>query len=438
MIKVFNYISDVIRDNQIRKKIIFTLALLWIYRLLVVIPIPIVDVNKRLIGLEKQMNSDLATFFALFWWALENFSIVAVWLIAYINASIIMQLLTVVVPKLEELQELWEEWQKRIQIYARFLTVPLAYLQSIWMIFFMNYLMPWVIQISTFNVLFWAFVMTVWTVMLMWLGEQITEKGISNWISLIIFASIVSWLTWKLFSYTLSAWWQTLAVFLFITFIVLSLIILSIYLIKTVKEIPITYSRQWKFYDTAILPIPLNPVWMVPMIFAMAFVSFPYMISELLLKSNIAPNMKDFLTWMSTIFNIYSDTPSLIAFSLYFILIVLFTFFYTFIVFSPEKIAENLQKRWWYIYWVRPWEETSKYLSSILIYLSFWWGLWLAFIWVYTYILSYIPLIQQVIMEIWTLPILVSWAWIVIMVWVVNDIINKLNAELAMQKYEKI
>jgi preprotein translocase subunit SecY len=120
------------------------------------------------------------------------------------------------------------------------------------------------------------------------------------------------------------------------------------------------------------------------------------------------------------------------------VLIVLFTFFYTYIVFSPEKLAETIQKRGWYIPWIRPWEETAKYISNVLLHLCFWWGLGLGFIGVYTYILAYIPIVQQAIASIGTLPVVVSWAGIIIIVGVVQEIINKLNAELLMERYDRI
>jgi preprotein translocase subunit SecY len=117
-------------------------------------------------------------------------------------------------------------------------------------------------------------------------------------------------------------------------------------LIRTIKEIPIVYARHGKIEETAVLPIPLNPVGMIPIIFAMAFVSFPYMISQFILNSHISiPWIKAKAEWINQNLNIYSQTPSFIAVIIYFVLIVLFTFFYTYIVFSPEKLAETIQKR---------------------------------------------------------------------------------------------
>jgi len=199
-----------------------------------------------------------------------------------------MQLLTAVLPQLEELQEQGEVGQMKIQQYTRWLTVPFAFLQGIGMVYFIHSLAPNVIDTSLATVLLGAFVMMVGSILLMRLGETITEKGISNGISLIIFASIVAGIMTKLFAYILGANSEELKkVIGFVLLVVVVLIVLSILLVKTVKEIPIVYARAGKIEETAVLPIPLNPVGMIPIIFAMAFLSFPYLIATLILKKGV-------------------------------------------------------------------------------------------------------------------------------------------------------
>ncbi len=440
-IKIINYLVEIAHSKSIKKKLLYTLIWLVIYRFLVIIPVPFVDIDL----LREAVNTTtwwLEFFAMLLWWTLEQFSIIAVWLIPFINASIIMQLLTAVVPKLEELQEEGEVWQMQIQKYTRWLTLPLAFLQSIWMIYFINSIL-WGNVIDTSNitiVLLSAFVMTVWTILLMWIWETITEKGISNGISLLIFSSIVAGMTSKIYTYISAAWSDILGVILFMLFIVLALIILSILLIRTRKEIPVVYARQWKVEETAVLPIPLNPVWMIPIIFAIAFVSFPYLLSQIFKNSVWVNNalVQSFVNFIEQNLNIYSTTPPLLAIIIYFILIVAFTYFYTFIVFNPEKIADNIQKRWWFIPWIRPGEETANYLNKLLLRLCFLGWIWLGIIGIYTYVLWYIPLISQYISQVWSIPVVVSGAGIIIIVWVVQEIINKLNAELAMERYDRI
>lgn len=438
MEKVIKKLKSIRENPTIRNKIIFTLVILAIYRLLVFIPVPFVNIWE-LMTRTLDSTSGLGYFIMLLWWALDSFSIIAIWLSPYINASIIMQLMWHVIPKLEELTEQWEVGQQKIQQYTRYLAIPLAFLQSIGMVYFINYQL-WgnVISTTMGTVLLSAFVMTVWWMLLMRLWELITEKWVSNWISLLIFASIVAWMTQKIYadvSWSTSFRW----VIAFMIVIVLWLILLSIFILKSIKEIPIIYARRWKVEESSSLPIPMNPVWMVPIIFSIAFVSFPYLIAKLV--AQLQP-MNTKLMWISNRveanLNIYTQQPWVLAIVLYFILIVAFTFFYTMIVFSPDKISDNIQKRGWFVPWIRPGKETSKYINWILMHLCFRWGIGLALIWVYSYVLNYIPFIQDIIQSIWSLPVVVTWSWVIIMVWVVQDIINKVNSDLLMQRYDKI
>lgn len=376
----------------------------------------------------------------LLWWTLENFSIVAVWLIPYINASIIMQLLTAVIPHLEELQEQGEQWTQKIQQYTRWLTFPLAFLQSIGMVYFINYLLWWwVIWTDPLTIVLTAFALSVGSIMILWLWEIITEKWITNGISILIFASIVAWITSQVYTFLGTSWSDLLSVVIFMVAIVLVLVILSILLIKTRKDIPVIYARQWQVQETASLPIPLNPVGMIPIIFAIAFATFPYLVSQVVVKMwSQNPSMQSVATWIEQNFNIYAQQPTWIMILVYFFLIILFTFFYAMITFNPEKIADTIQKRWWFVPWIRPWEETAKYLNWVLMHLCLWGGAWLGLIWIYSYVLSYIPFIQQAAQSIGSIPVVVSGAWVIIIVWVVQELINKIDAELLMEKYDSI
>lgn len=444
MFKIFNYIVEISKSSSLKKKIFFTLMILLIYRLLVYLPVPFVDINAFYSAVFEWWTSWwwwIEFFAMLLGWSLEQFSIISVWLIPFINASIIMQLLSSVLPKLEELQEQWESWTIKIQQYTRYLTLPLAFLQSIWMVYFISSIIwSWVLNTWSFwIVLLSAFVLTVWTIALMWLWELITEKWVSNWISLIIFSSIVAWIWSTVYSTWLSVWNDYTKILLFMTFIVLVLIVLAVLLVRTKKEIPITYSRHWKVEETATLPIPLNPVWMIPIIFSIAFISFPYLLSTILVKSPATNNyVNEMAKRVEANLNIYTDSPSILTIIIYFMLIVWFTFFYTMIVFNPDKIADNIQNRWWFIPWIRPWKETSAYLNKILMHLCLWWWSWLWLIWIYSYIIWYLPFIKAATNEFWSIPVVVSWAWVIIIVWVVQELINKFNSELVMERYDRI
>ena len=430
--------NSIISNKSLMKKIWFTLWILALYRLLVHIPVPFVNIHNLMDQIWAISSSGLWYLVMMMWWSLDNFSIIAIWLSPYINASIIMQLLWAVIPSLEQLTEEWEAWQQKINQYTRYLSIPLAFLQWIGMVFFINYSL-WgnVIDTSAGTLVLAALAMTVGSVLLMRLWELITEKWIANGISILIFSSIVAWITQSVygsFSGTSSIWWMLL----FMLIIVLVLIVLSIFILKSVKEIPIIYARKGKVQESSILPIPMNPVWMIPIIFAMAFVSFPYLLSKIIVQFQpMNERLVHIADWIEVNLNIYSQQPGIWAVLIYFILIVAFTFFYTLIVFSPEKMSDNVQKRWWFVPGIRPWKETSAYINKILMHLCLWWWFGLALIGIYSYVLNYIPFIQNLVQSLWSLPVIVTWSWVIIIVWVVQEIINKVETDLIMQRYEK-
>jgi len=430
-------ILSLFTNPVLRSKLLFTIAMLALYRLFVHIPVPFADVSV-IMGATGQISNQAIGYFAmLLWWSLENFSIVAVGLAPYINASIMMQLLGSLVPKIEELQEQGEQWQKIISQYTRLLSIPLAFVQGIGMVYLINEIIPGAIVTSDITVLLWsAFAMTVWSVMLMWIGELITEYGIANGTSILIFSSIVAGLWWSILnSVTTTA--KPFQYVIFVLVVILILVLLSVLLIKTLKEIPIIYARQGKVQQTSVLPFPLNPVGMVPIIFAIAFASFPYLISQIILKLGTNTHwVARGAEWIDVNFNIYVQNPSMLVIVFYFALIIFFTFFYAIIQFNPEKIADNIQKRGWFIPSVRPGIETVQYINKILMHLCFWWGLGLGVLGIYNYVINYIPFIQQIVQSVGSIPAIVTWSGIIIVVWVVQELINKIQSEMVMGKYD--
>ena len=439
MKKFMRKVKEIVSNKTIMRKIYFTLGILAVYRLLVFIPVPFVDISSLM---NQTIDSGAAGGFGylvmLMWGALENFAIIAIWVSPYITASIILQLLTSVVPSLEELTEQWEVGQNKINQYTRLLTVPMAFLQWIWMTYLMNSMLGWnAVSTDIVTVLLVAFVLTVGWVWLMWLWELITEKWVSNGISLLIFASIVSGIFQKWYN-SLTWWTDWFYVLLFMIAIVLVLILLSVFILKSTKEIPVIYTRSGKVQQSSILPIPMNPVWMVPIIFAMAFVSFPYLCFQLL--HNFMPmneKVAVISNWIELHLNIYSSQPGWLAILCYVILIVAFTFLYAMITFSPDRISDNIQKRWGYIPWIRPWKATAKYINGVLMHLCLWWGLGLALIACYTYIFNWVPFLQNISTALGGLPTVVTGSGIIIIVWVVQELINKISTDMVMKRYEK-
>jgi preprotein translocase subunit SecY len=352
-----------------------------------------------------------------------------------------MQLLTAVIPALEELQEQGETGTQKIAQYTRRLSFPLAFIQGIGMTYFINYLLGGnLIDIHNIGlVMLSAFVLAVGAVMLMYIGELITEKGISNGISLIIFASIISGIVSKVYTDIAAANNDWIGIVLFMLVIVVGLILLSVLILKTVKEIPVVYAKQGKVQESSKLPIPLNPVGMIPIIFAMAFVTFPYLLSQMMTKFGSANGIVlDAAKWIEANFNIYSQQPAILAIIVYFIFIVVFTFFYAMITFNPEKMADNIQKRGGFIPGMRPGTQTAKYLSKVISHLCFWGGIGLGFVGIYSYVLQYIPFVQDITQSLGALPVIVTGSGIIIIVGVVQEIVNKISSELLMHKYDKI
>ncbi|MEI6425814.1 MAG: preprotein translocase subunit SecY [Candidatus Absconditabacteria bacterium] len=437
MEKLIKKIQEVFQNKSLKNKIIFTICMLALYRLLVFIPVPFVDIGALMTKTLDASNSGLGYFVMLLGGALDSFSLIAIGLAPYINASIIMQLMGTVIPKLEELTEQGEAGQQKIAQYTRYLSVPLAFVQGIGMVYFINYMLGGhVINTTMPTVLLAAFAMTVGSVLLMWIGELITEKGISNGVSILIFASIVSGITQKAYG-EISSSANVPMMIAVMLIVVLGLIFLSIFILKSIKEIPIIYSRRGKVQESSNLPIPMNPVGMVPIIFAIAFVSFPYVLSKLIMQFQaMNGKLMGIATWIESNLNIYTQNPAPLAIIFYFILIIVFTFFYTLIVFSPEKISDNIQKRGGFIPGIRPGKETARYINGILMHLCLWGGVGLAFIGIYSYVRNYIPFVQDIIQSIGSMPMIVTGSGVIIIVGVVQELLSKTQTELLMQKYD--
>lgn len=429
-------LRKIFTNPVLRRRIRWTFGLLALYRLLVFIPVPFADIDV-LVNFTNLKNSSLSYFALLLWWTLDKFSLLAVWLAPYINASIIMQLLNGVIPSLEAMQEEWEQGQKRIGQITRRLTFPLAFLQGIGITYFINYYLGGnAISLSFGTIALVALVMAFGSMLLVWIGDLITEHGIGNGTSMIIFASIVSGISSSLYSSIWSAD-NRLSITLFILIFIIILVVLSIFLIKTLKEIPVIYARQGKVQQTSTLPFPLNPVGMVPIIFSIAFVSFPYLITQLIAKFGGSTQwLKNAADRIESNFNIYNENPTRLTIGVYFLLVVFFTFFYAMVQFNPEKIADNIQKRWGYIPSIRPGKETVQYISKIIWHLCFWWGIGLWILASYSYLLNRIPLLQNLFQWFGTIPVIVTWSGIIIIVWVVQDIMNKIKSEQYMNELE--
>ncbi|MEJ2441453.1 MAG: preprotein translocase subunit SecY [Patescibacteria group bacterium] len=418
---IAQFFSKALRSPDIRRKLLITLVILVIFRL--VAHIPAAGINRTSLQ-ALFLGSPLLSLLDVFsGGTLANFSIMALGLGPYINASIIFQLLTFVVPSLEELSKEGEYGQEKINRYTRFLTVPLAALQS----FAMYALLKSQGILGTLgplNLAALVLTMTAGTIFAVWLGELITEYGISNGISFLIFAGIVARLP-VTFGQTVSDFNSEdlfkMGVFLIVAVVIVGLVV---FMNEATRQIPISYARRAgkASVGSSYLPLRLNQAGVIPIIFAVSLVLLPSLLSQIL---GGLPNQQiaQFATRLSQAFN----PQSLLYNVFYFLLVCGFTYFYTAVVFNPEKISENLQKNGGFIPGIRPGTQTTHYLSGILNRITLVGAIFLGLI-------AILPSFFQNAIGVANLAI--GGTGILIIVSVVLEFTREIESQLVMRKYE--
>ena len=376
---MFRTISNFMRVGDIRRKIIFTLLMLVIFRLGTFIPVPFTD--KAAIDFMNQQNvfGFLNTFGG---GALQNFSIFAMGIMPYITASIIMQLLQMdVVPKFSEWKKQGEMGRKKLAQVTRYSTIVLAFIQAIAMSIGFNAMAGGQLiadpSIGKFLVI--ALILTSGTAFLMWLGEEITANGVGNGISILIFAGIVAavpngvkQLYTQYFTNPGDELFINIVIVLLIALVVIAVTVGVIFIQQALRKIPIQYAKKLVNRSpvgghSTHLPIKVNAAGVIPVIFAIAFIMAPRTIAGFFEGSGIA-------TTIETVF----DYTQPIGMVIYVVLIIAFTYFYTFVQVNPEQMAENLQKQGGYIPGIRPGKNTETYLTRIMYRLTFVGALFLA------------------------------------------------------------
>jgi preprotein translocase subunit SecY len=418
---IVQFFQKALKSPDIRKKILLTAAILFVYRLVAHIPAAGIDPSS-LQSLFR--GSPLLSLLDVFsGGTLANFSIMALGLGPYINASIIFQLLTFVVPSLEELSKEGEYGQEKINQYTRFLTVPLAAVQSFAMYTLLKSqgIIP---DLSALSLVGLVVTMTAGTVFAIWLGELITEYGISNGISFLIFAGIVARLPVVLGQSTRVIASEDIikvAIFLGVSLLIIGVIV---FMNEATRRIPINYARRASQSggSSAYIPLRLNQAGVIPIIFAVSLVLLPSLLSQFL--ANV-PNIKiaQLATKIAQSFNPQSLTYNVF----YFVLVFGFTYFYTAIVFNPEKISENLQKNGGFIPGIRPGSQTTKYLSFVLNRITLVGATFLGLI-------AILPSFFQSTVGVSNLAI--GGTGILIVVSVVLEFTREIEAQLVMRKYE--
>ncbi|MBD8016723.1 preprotein translocase subunit SecY [Microbacterium sp. APC 3898] len=379
---MFQTISNFMRVTDIRNKIFFTLLMLIIFRIGTFVPVPNVDASVLQATDQMGLVGFLNTFGG---GALANFSILAMGIMPYITASIIVQLLQMdVVPKFAEWAKQGEVGRRKLAQFTRYFTIVLAFIQAIGMSYGFNQMYGGsLIQndtISTYVVI--AIVLTAGTAFLLWLGEQITAKGVGNGISIIIFAGIVAAVPGainQLYAQQIQGAGDQLpiniAIMALLALAVVAITVLVIYVQQALRKIPIQYAKrvagrgQTTSGQQTHLPLKVNAAGVIPVIFAVAFIITPQTIASFF-------GANAFTEAVQSTFD-YTRPVGMI---IYVALIVAFTYFYAFIQVNPENVSDNLKKQGAYIPGIRPGKNTQDYLTSVLYRLTFVGAIFLAVI----------------------------------------------------------
>jgi len=355
-------LGNVFKVKELRNKVLFMLSMMAVYRLGAHIPVPGVDVallQERLFGGNFGGALDFLDLFA--GGALKNFTIFAMSITPYITASIILQLLTVVVPKLEELSKQGNEGRKKIAQYTRYGTIVLAVIQAVGITMYIRRFGA-VPNATAFDVALIIVSLTAGTAFLMWLGEQITDKGIGNGISIIIFTSIISRFPSDMYNTYELLQAGTISILNVLIFAVLAIIIIAgiIFVQQGERRIPVQYSKRIvgrRVYGgrSTHIPMKINQAGVIPVIFASSVLLFPGIIAQVLPYD-----------WATSFANAISPGSGLYM-VLYGLMILFFTYFYTAITFNPEEVADNMKKYGGFIPGIRPGRPTINYLDRVLM-----------------------------------------------------------------------
>ncbi|QQG40944.1 MAG: preprotein translocase subunit SecY [Candidatus Levyibacteriota bacterium] len=425
MKNILSIFKNSIKTEEVRRKILFTIGVFVVFRIFAYIPVSGVNlVSLKALFSQNQFLGLLDIFSG---GTLANFSVMALGLNPYINASIIFQLCTFVFPKLEELAKEGESGRQKINQYTRFLTVPLAILQAIGMYALLRN-QGIISVLSPLYLVSFIATMTAGTMLLVWLGELITEKGIGNGISILIFAGIVGRLPVVIGQTLQTVTNENILNTILFLGVGIGVVAGVIFMNEAVRQITVYYAKRVrgnKVYggQTTHLPLRLNQAGVIPIIFAVSLVLLPSLIGNYLSASKNSA-IHNIATALSSLFN-----PTSIFYNvIYFLLIVGFTYFYTAIVFNPKKIAEEIQKYGGFIPGVRPGTPTAQYLNYVLTRITLAGAVFLG-------VIAILPTLGRATSGVQTL--FLGGTGLLIVVSVVLETVRAIESQLVMRNYER-
>lgn len=414
-----------LKDPTLKRKMLFTLAIFLFFRIFAFLPVSVIDLSKlKLLFSQNQFLSLLDIFSG---GTLINFSVMALGLNPYINASIVLQLMSAIFPQLEALSKEGEYGRFKMNQYTRFLTVPLTIAQSIgiYMLLRNQNVIGTLSPIEFFS---FIFTLVAGTFILVWFGELISEFGLGNGVSLLIFVGIVGRLP-VILGRTALTLNQELIINVGV-FAVLSVLVIAtvVFVNEAVRKIPVYYAKRIKgnrVYQgaTNFLPLKLNQAGVIPIIFAVSFVLMPQLVGNFL-KYVKNPAIAGIATFLANAFN-----PSGFFYNFfYFVLVIAFTFFYTVIVFNPLKIAEEIQKHGGFIPGIRPGLATKQFLEKIVYKITSVGAVFLGLIAILPALVSTLTGISGLV---------IGGTGILIVVSVILETFKTMEAQLIMKSYDK-
>jgi preprotein translocase subunit SecY len=433
---------------DLRKRILFTIAMLAIYRLVANIPVPGVDLEAWLFYIQSGQGGGLIEVLNLLsGGAVSRFSVMAMGVYPYITASIIIQLLTPIIPYFNEMQAEGESGRNKLNRITYYITVPLAILQAVGQIRLIGFSIPGGIEqilphfglgqgdlLPTITTLL---AMTGGTMFAIWLGEQITEDGIGQGISLIIFGGIVARIPSNLIG-IFSLPEQTARIFTFVAFVLLTVatVLVIVVIQEGQRRVPVQYGRRVrgrKVYQgqSTYIPLKVNTAGMIPIIFAQSFLTFPALVAQFFINGS-GSFIDQSATWISTQFG---QQTTFLYWFIYFILVVGFTFFYTDVMVQQQRLPETLQRNGGFIPGIRPGKKTNDYIMRVVRRITLVGAVFLG-------VIAIMPGILQLIGRVLRIPgieqsaVVITGAGLIIVVGVVIDTMRQLEAQLMMRHYE--
>ncbi|MDP2327135.1 MAG: preprotein translocase subunit SecY [Dehalococcoidia bacterium] len=417
---------------DVRKKILFTLAMLLVFRFVAHIPVPGVDRDQ----LEQTFSQNaILGFLNIFsGGALQNLSVAALGVYPYITATIVMQLATPLIPRLQALSQEGEAGRNKVQMYSMWMTVPLAAFQAYTQLILIQRL-GGITDIgltggNAFPTIATLFSMVAGTMFLVWLGELISEQGIGNGVSMIILGGIVAGLPSLIGQGVLTGTGAAIGGLLLLTAIALAVVALIVVFQEAQRRIPVQYARStfrggrlYRQQGQSHIPLRVNSAGMIPLIFATSIMIFPPVFFQFLAETVDVGWIARFSGWMQG-----ALSPTGLAYWVgTFILVVLFTFFYTMVVFSQQNLADNLQRQGGFIPGIRPGRPTQEYISRVLVRITWGGALFLGFVAVLPFLATSLTSVQA---------LQISATGLLIVVGVVIDTMRQIEAQMMMRNYE--